>query len=121
MYQVSREFSAAIHHVHEENAVDGVLPDVSGHSIKIRLYYQSLLLNPHAMILEDESMSAQAQWIADNIDRQNINEIMQKNGTPQALAKYIYDGLKVIHSELFKVSVYFENGRNGVFVEDPVP
>lgn len=123
MYEVSREIEIAFFHIHDELATFDeetqalIYPEGHGHSASVELVFRLETLNEHGMILENESFGDQKAWLIENVDRKNINELMQANGSPQNLAKFIYDSMKPMWSQLYRVTIRLDNARIARYFE----
>lgn len=129
MFEVSQDFEITFLHQHLELGVavdmgdDGIVmqyPEPHGHNARITLCYKSETLNEFGHVLADESMSAQREWIEQNVNMKNLNELLQANGSPSNLAKFLYDYFKTVNSELFKVIVKLSSQRVGIYIEQTV-
>ena len=107
MYEIAIEdtFDAA----HCLRGYQGSCQRLHGHTYRVKIVFRIRSLDSLGMAIDFRQAKAHLKSALDYLDHQYINELPEfsiLNPTAENISKFIYDRIKVEHSDLYNVTVW---------------
>lgn len=119
MYEIAIEetFDAA----HCLRGYQGSCQRLHGHTYRVRAAFRVGSLDSMGMAMDFRQAKAHLASVLEYLDHQYINELPEfsvHNPTAENISKFIYDRIKVQHSDLYSITVWETPTSSATYFED---
>jgi 6-pyruvoyltetrahydropterin/6-carboxytetrahydropterin synthase len=105
MFQIKKAYAFSASHHLTGLPDDHQCARLHGHNYIVEIVLESAGLNEVGFVKDYGDLKPIKEWLDDNFDHRNLNDILDFNPTSELFAKYILDSWRLTYEQLIAVRV----------------